>query len=448
MLRFLTGINPLFTYLKMSVVLLFVGGLFLLSTIGLLFVGAQWNLAGEREWNGVVALVLQFFGLVSGALIQNYVLAWFLGFLRGQPGGEKGFSINDGVNMGAEYATAAKNGWVAICFWISMPWLVLFLIDFRGMESALLLVLVLSIPALFGSILIYPDSKMFRNAVYWVEVVILIVIVAIGVYNTAWRSTTSEEGQEATEVDRIVAKRYAKQEREVLRDVLEKAKSFDPKKGETLEATQTRFVASLTERERAVYLKSKEIAKGETETARAEKSIKAGKDGLERTRDWLLGNTLQVTYTLTSLTTPRQLCGFPARKKYSYKIVSPKMLVRYRQTGQYDEVNLNGGTIETGGLKLPVGGINRGWALTLNKVLPGETVQVDESGCLNPQVNLPVGYAQAYDIAEADGQAQVKIEFQANKAWTWRDLAMFVFMLAAIILVVKGIKWLWRLYKK
>ena len=78
MLRFLTGINPLFTYLRLSVACLLIGGIFLLSTLGLLFLGVNWNLSGDRGWNGVIAVFLQLFGLLSGALLPNYLIAGIL----------------------------------------------------------------------------------------------------------------------------------------------------------------------------------------------------------------------------------------------------------------------------------------------------------------------------------------------------------------------------------
>ena len=48
--------------------------------------------------------------------------------------------------------------------------------------------------------------------IYWVYVVILVVAIVIGVYNTAWRSTTSEEGQKATSAERALDRKFNQNE--------------------------------------------------------------------------------------------------------------------------------------------------------------------------------------------------------------------------------------------
>lgn len=447
MLRFLTGINPILTYLRLSVACLLIGGIFLLSTLGLLFLGIQWNLSGDRGWNGVIAVFLQFFGLLSGALLPNYAIAGFLGYLRGQPGGEKGLSINDGLNTATDWIAAVKNGWVAVCFWISMPWLVLFLIDFRGIENALILILILSIPALFGSILIYPDSKVFRNVIYWVYVVILVVAIAVGIYNTAWRSTTSEEGQKATSAERTLDKKFNQNEREVLKKVEEKAANFELKEGETREELKKRFIASLGKSEAALYRKSLEMAQGESETARAKKGVEVGKESFAGIKEYLFGKEVRVLYTLTSLTAPQQFCGLGANEVYTtYEVVNPKMLLKNRESGRLSEVNLNsGGTVDTSNGRLPYGGASKAWMLVLNGTLPGSSdpVQADEQGCVSPVVNVNTIIGSAFEIAEPNGEYPVKIRLKKDGGWTWSGLITLLIILALGFLFIRLLTKVW-----
>lgn len=442
MKRFLVGINPLFTYVKWSAVFLLIGGIFLLSMLGLLLYGGSWNLDGERQWNGVVALVLQFFGLVSGFLLPNYIVAWGLGFLRGQPGGERGLSINDGVNMGAQFAAAVKDGWIAVCFWVSFPWLLLFLIDFRGLENLLFLMLVLSVPALFGSILIYPDSKVFRNGVYWVEVIILIGAIAIGVMNTGWRSITSEEGQGATAVEEAIFKKFSARDRTILKGVLAKAKSFTPKESETREQAMARFAKGLSNTERTTYEMYLAAARSETPTALAKQSLETGKSGFTGIKEFLFGKETRLTYMLTSLSAPQQFCGLERDGVYTYQITSDQMVVKY-QTGEYSKVSLNGSAIETHGQALPFGSMKNGWALVLNGALPGETMQVDREGCVSPVVNITPVQASVYQIADP-GSFPVKIKLQRSGAWTWGDVGTLLFVIILLIGLIKGLSKLRR----
>jgi len=452
MLRFLTGINPLFTYLRLSVACLLIGGIFLLSTLGLLFLGVNWNLSGDRGWNGVIAVFLQLFGLLSGALLPNYLIAGILGYLRGQPGGEKGLSINDGLNTATDWIAAVKNGWVAVCFWISMPWLVLFLIDFRGIENALILIAALSLPALFGSILIYPDSKVFRNVIYWVYVVILVVAIVIGVYNTAWRSTTSEEGQKATSAERALDRKFNQNEKEVLKKVEEKAANFELKEGETREELKKRFIASLSGSEAALYQKSLEVAQGESETARAKKGVEVGKEGFAGIKEYLFGKERRLLYTLTSLTAPQQLCGLGANEVYTtYSIANPEMLLKNRESGRLGTVNLlKGGTVDTSDGQLPHGGANRGWILMLSGTLPdsSEAVQADDEGCVTPIINVSPAKAAAFEIAEPNGQYPVKIRLNKGGGWTWSGLATLLVIIALFSLVCFVLARVWNKFKK
>ncbi len=451
MRRFLTGVNPLFTYLKWSAVFMLVGGLFLLSTLGLLLYGGSWNLEGERQWNGIVALTLQFFGILSGFLLPNYLLAWGLGFLRGQPGGEKGLSINDGVNTGAQYAAAVKDGWLAVCFWISLPWLVLFLLDFRGHESLLFLMLVLSVPALFGSVLIYPDSKVFRNSVYWIEASILMIIIVIGMYNTLWRGVTSEEGQKAASVERTLDKKFTQNERGVLKKVEEKAANFELKEGETREGLRRRFIASLSRSEADLYQKSLEVAQGESETARAKKGVEVGKESFADIKEYLFGKEVRILYTLTSLTAPQQLCGLGVNEVYTtYEVVNPKMLLQHRESRRLSEVSLNGSTVDTSDGKLPYGADSKGWALVLNGTLPdsSDSVQGDGKGCVSPIVNVSAAKGSAFKIAEPNGQYPVKIRLKKDGGWTWSGLATLLAILALIFGFIRLLTKAWSKFAK
>lgn len=442
--RFLIGINPIFTYLRWSVRLLIIGASLLGVVIGLFAVGWYLNITGNRMYNGVIAIVLQLFGVLSGFLLLNYPIAWVIGFVAGQPGGQRGPSIEDGVDTGKEYAVAVAEGWSALCFWISVPWLVLFFFDFRGQENLFLLMCVLLIPAIFGGVFVYPKSKGFRNGIYALEIGVLAIIMLVVLANTAWRGVTNEEGQEAARVEEILQGKIDKGESKTLKAVLAKARKFPAKDDETAQELHTRFVQSLSEREKEVYEKYQQVGKQQKPSAIAKNSLQFGEEGFAGITKYVFGDEVLVTYMLNSLTRPAQLCGLKADKAYRYEITGNRvMLVHHEEAKQYGEVNLTGSTVETHGQKLPVGAINNGWALLLSGALPGESVQTDAAGCLSPMVNLTPEIARAYTISHPNGQP-VKIRLHASAPWTWSGLATLLVLSILLFFFIWGFLRLFR----
>lgn len=305
------GGNPFLRYTRAHLGYFIVFGLLILTAFGLLTIGVQWNLAGTRHYNLYMAMLMQIIALGIYAMPGHFILGWIGGYIRHQAGGEEGLSIEDGVNGGNAWVKGIARGLGVILFWISFPWIVAGVIDFRGFESLIGVVIAICIPIIIGAMLLYPKSVAFRKFVWWSYVSIIIAIFVILAGNTVWRSFTKKEGHDANAITATLEARLSQNEQKILSSVLDKARDAEVRDGDDEVTVQNRFIKSLTSTEAKVYQKYLAVANKESPITMGKVVAKEAKNTWDGV--WYEKNLSIEVRTLQ----PTKLCGIrPGVRKF------------------------------------------------------------------------------------------------------------------------------------
>ncbi|MFZ1720155.1 MAG: hypothetical protein WAU28_02270 [Candidatus Moraniibacteriota bacterium] len=371
MFEIVFGGNPFLRYTKAHVGYLIAFGLLVLTAFGLLSIGVQWNLAGTRHYNLYVAMMMQVVALGIYAMPGHFVLGWIGGYIRHQAGGEEGLSIEDGLNGGNAWVKGIARGLGVILFWISFPWIVGGVIDFRGFENLIGVTLTICIPVIVGAMLLYPESVQFRKFVWKSYVSILIVIFIVLAGNTVWRSFTSEVGHTAADTEATLQNRLSENDQKILSGILHKARGAEVSDGDDEADVQKRFIATLSKIEQKVYQKYLAMAKKESPVA-------IGKGVASEAKEVWDGVWYEKTLSKeVESFRPTKLCGIkPGTRKFE---IPGSQFLAY--------IGMQGYNIKT--------------AIRINGSVEGEKFTVEQDGCAD------VSFAFTKELADASVTAFV-----------------------------------------
>ncbi|MBP9728008.1 MAG: hypothetical protein KBD27_01380 [Candidatus Moranbacteria bacterium] len=201
-------------------------------------------------WEEVTAVFLVFyFIIILGVIYSPITWGGISGtaIVAGQPGGEKGFNLNDGVNVLKRWAPIAqdKMGLVLI-FWIPVWLLYTILFSTEGHVKENLLLFVLIPTLVYFAKDEWPTGKLVFRIAGFVLVAIAVYVVGATVLKTVNQATVTPATREVQAYEEQLAQNQQTFEAELARELREKVEG-----GQTLSAQEQQAWDTLRQRAHA-----------------------------------------------------------------------------------------------------------------------------------------------------------------------------------------------------
>ena len=153
---------------------------FVLGYVALFLIGVLMNVVGLRGFNWVTGFAVQIAVLIVAGSWMHFVAAGGLGFLAGQPGGERGLSAADGMTKGKEWLGKLFHFILHLSLNAPVAFYAIAIWPVKDAPFLAFIVLAASLSIALAVPLIFQDSKFWTKLLWTVHLVI--VLFAVGFF--------------------------------------------------------------------------------------------------------------------------------------------------------------------------------------------------------------------------------------------------------------------------